>query len=151
MPPKALPKKQKKASKDPKKGKKSKKTVPTVVTMSDSDEQIEQSQSLLDTEAVARLARSEVEDGDGGEASSQRPIQRPAPSATVTSAAALSDEDDEEEDLGVPPPKKIHVSESMELLNTAQSDMDPLAPTSIQINLYSASTGSKRIIEKNPL
>ena len=51
----------------------------------------------------ARLAGSEVEDGEGGEAS-QRPTQRPVPSATVT-LATLSDEDDEEEDLGAPPPK----------------------------------------------
>ena len=100
MPPKASPKKEK-----PKKGKKTKKTVPTVVAMPDSDKQIEHSQSLLDTGAVARLARSEVEDGDGGKA-------RLVPSATVTSAAALSDEDDEEE--GAPPPKKSHVSESMD-------------------------------------
>ena len=71
MPPKASPKKQKKASKAPKKEKKTKKTVPTVVTISNIDEQIEQSQSLLDTGAVARLAGSDVKDGDGGEASSQ--------------------------------------------------------------------------------
>ena len=79
MPPKPSPKKQKKASNAPKKGKKTKKTVPTVVTMSDSDEQIKQSQSLLDTGAVARLAASEVEDGDGGEASSQRPSPQEDP------------------------------------------------------------------------
>ena len=55
MPPKASsPKKQKKV----KKGKNTKKRVPpTLVTMpvSDSDEPIEQSQSLLDTGAVGRL------------------------------------------------------------------------------------------------
>ena len=59
------------------------------MNVSDSDEQVEQNQSLLDTGAVGRLAGSD-EDGDGGEASSQRP--RPVPSATVTSGAALSNE-----------------------------------------------------------
>ena len=61
MPPKASPKKQKK----PKTGKKTKKTVPTVVAMSDSDDQVEQSQSLLDTGAVGWLAGS-AEDGERG-------------------------------------------------------------------------------------
>ena len=68
MPPKPSPKKQNKASKSIEKGKKTKKTVLQVVAMSDSDEQIEQSQSLLDTVAVARLAGSR--DGEGGKASS---------------------------------------------------------------------------------
>ena len=56
---------------------------PQVQIMSDSDE-IEPSQSLLDT--GARLAGSEVEEGEG-EGASQRPTQRPVPSATVTQAA----------------------------------------------------------------
>ena len=77
--------------------------------MSDSDE-IKQSQSLLDT--GARLAGSEVEEGEGEEAS-QRPTQRPVPSATVT-RAALSEEDDDDEDVGAPPKKKINVSETMD-------------------------------------
>ena len=74
MPPKASsPKKQKKL----KKGKKTKKSVPTLVTMnvSYSDEHGEQTQSLLDTGAVGRLAGSD-DDGDGrdgGEAAVKDP------------------------------------------------------------------------------
>ena len=60
MPPKS-PKKPKKGPMALKKGKKTKKTAPQVQTMSDSDE-IEPSQSLLDT--GARLAGSEVEEGE---------------------------------------------------------------------------------------
>ena len=89
------PKKQKKV----KKGKKTKKTVPpTLVTMPviDSDQPVEQSQSLLDIGAVCQLPGllKMGMGGDGGnvgEASSQRP----RPSATMTSAAGLSDEADD--------------------------------------------------------
>ena len=70
MPPKASsPKKQKKV----KKGKKTKKTVPTTLVsmpVSDSDEPVEESQSLLDTEAVGWLAGS-AKDGDGGKGQQQ--------------------------------------------------------------------------------
>ena len=98
----------KKGSKGLKKSKKIKETAPQVQTMFDSDE-IDPSQSLLDT--GARLAGSEGEEGEGEEAS-QRPTQRPVPSATVT-RADQSNEDDAEE-AGAPPQKKINVSETMD-------------------------------------
>ena len=103
MPAKSLKKGPKMGSKGQKKGKKTKKSAPQVQPMSDSDN-IEPSQSLLDTGAMQ--AGSKVEEGEGEEAS-----QKPAHAATVT-LATQSDEDDDEED-GVPSRKKINVSEIM--------------------------------------
>ena len=80
---------------------------PQVQTMSNSDG-IKPSQSLLDT--GARLAGSEVEEG---EEASQRPTQRPVPSATMT-RAAQSNEEDDKEDVVAPPRKKINVCEIMD-------------------------------------
>ena len=139
MPPKASSLKKQKV----KKGKKTKKTIlPTLVTMpvSDSDKPVEQRQSLLDTGAVGRLARS-VEDEDGGDGS-EASTQRHRPSATVTSGAALSDE---EEGAPRPPKRSMCLRQLTQRLSRSWWSSSLATPTSMTRLSRSLRTWDARI------